>query len=733
MKITGKIFTTKTWAFLLLLFAVSLVYSNTIHAPFTFDDAQIVDNYFIQITDITPENLQQIATLSPNKRRLLPNISFALNYYFAGYNVIGFHLVNILLHIGVGFSFYLLARKTLGLLPASLITGRKAEIALAAALIWALHPLQTNGVTYIVQRMTSMASLFFLLSLLSYIKGRTVKNGMRKIFFFLSAFVLGTMALLSKENSGMLPVMIVGYEFFFLRPADANRKERLKILAAAGVLFIIFAIICWTFLGSDPLNAIVQGYGRRDFTLYQRLLTQSRIVTHYLSLLLLPLPAKLNLAYDFRLSTGLLTPIQTFPAIIFVTALATLIFPLYRRDRLTAFAFFWFLGNLFVESTVIPLELIFEHRMYMPSMFPILAGTFWCYRISGTKNCRILLLVTLSFLALFTWQRNTVWQSEISIWTDIVQKSPALPRAYVNLAKAYGEKGEHERAETLLLQASNIAPEDVHTLLSMGAALENLNRHAEALDFYRRALQQQGIDEAKAHRNLSGLYLRMNTFDKALIHAREANRLNPYNYEAFILLAAAYFKSGNLLQAERTLKQALGLFPAKGDIYVQLGVIHEHQNRLAEAVNMLKMGLASREVDRARAYNTLGIVHWRQRNYSLSVTAAQKAIEINPQLVDAYLTLGITYEDMGHRDLALQQFTRGWQQGLDVVGIFNGWAMNFLNSNQADKAEFYLLEAIKLEPGRPESHDNLASVYQVKGMSAQAHKEREIARSLRNR
>ena len=732
MKTTDRILN-NTWVFLLLLFAVFLLYSNTLHAPFTFDDSQIIDNYFIQLTDLTTENLQQIATLSPNRRRLLPNISFALNYYFAGYNVFGFHLVNILLHIGVGFSFYLLARKTLGLLPFSRFTERKAEIALAAALIWALHPLQTNGVTYIVQRMTSMASLFFLLSLLSYIKGRTGRSGIKKVFFFFSAFLLGTMALLSKENSGMLPVMILAYEFFFLKPPEANRKEQLKIHAAVGGLLIIFAIICWTFLGSDPLNSIIQGYARRDFTLYQRLLTESRIVTHYLSLLLLPLPAKLNLAYDFRLSTGLLTPPQTILALIFLGVLASLFFPLYRRDRLTAFALFWFLGNLLVESTVIPLELIFEHRMYMPSMFPVLAGTFWCYRISGTKAFRTLLLVTLSFLALFTWQRNNVWQSEISIWTDIVRKSPALPRAYVNLAKAYGEKGEHERAETLLLQASNIAPEDGHTLLSLGAALENLNRHAEALDFYNRALHQQGTDKAKVHRNLSGLYLKLNTFNKALIHAREANRLNPYNYDAFILLAAAYFKSGNLLQADRTLEQALRLFPAKGDLYVQLGVIYEHQNRLDEAVKILKKGLASREVDRAKAYNTLGIVYWRQRNYSLSVTAAQKAIEINPQLVDAYLTLGITYEDMGHRDLALQQFIRGWQQGLNVVGIFNDWAMNFLNSNQADKAEFYLLEAIKLEPDRPESHENLASAYQAKGMSAKAHKEREISRSLRNR
>jgi tetratricopeptide (TPR) repeat protein len=161
--------------------------------------------------------------------------------------------------------------------------------------------------------------------------------------------------------------------------------------------------------------------------------------------------------------------------------------------------------------------------------------------------------------------------------------------------------------------------------------------------------------------------------------------------------------------------------------------VYEHQNRLPEAVSSLEKGLAAREVNRAQAYNTLGIVYWRQRDYSRSVTAAQKAIAINPQLVDAYLTLGITYEDMGYREQAMEQFRRGWKQGLDAVGIFNDWAMNFLGANKADRALFYLLEAIRLEPGRPQSHENLGHVYEAMGMIEEAQREREVARSLRNR
>ena len=670
MKPIDTIAKNSTWVFLLLLFAVFILYSNTLQAPFTFDDFQILDNYFIQVSDLSWENLQQVTTLSPNKRRWLPNISFALNYYLGGYNVLGFHLVNIFLHLAVAFSFYLLARKTLGFLPATRLTEHRAEIALAATLLWAFHPLQTNGVTYIVQRMTSMATLFFLLSLLSYIRGRTGRRTGERIFFFFFSFLLGILALLSKENSGMLPVIILGYEFFFLAPLDGGPKNWLKILPAAGGLLIVFGIICWAFLGSDPFTSILGGYGARDFTLYERLLTESRIGVHYLSLLLLPLPARLNLAYDFQLSTGLLAPFQTIAAIFFLAGLASLIFLLYRRHRLPAFALFWFFGTLLVESSVIPLELIFEHRMYLPAIFLILAGVAWIYELLPARIMlvRCALIPLLLLLALFTWQRNNVWQSEISIWTDIVQKSPGLPRAYGNLAKAYGVAGDHGKAQELLQKAITLAPEDGSGLLSMGAALENQKRYAEALDFYNRALQLQGAHRAKLHRNLAGLYLKLNKWNEALTHARAAKELNPYSYDAFILLAAAYFKSGNLEQAERTLQKALALFPGKGDIYVQLAVIHEHQNRLEEAVNNLQKALAAREVDLAQAYNTLGIVYWRQRDYSRSVSAAQKAIATNPRLIDAYLTLGITYEDMGYRDLALEQFKKGWEQGLDVVG-----------------------------------------------------------------
>jgi hypothetical protein len=234
--------------------------------------------------------------------------------------------------------------------------------------------------------MTSMATLFSLLSLYSYVKARLAEKGFTRAWLFGAAALFAGMALLSKENSGMLPVIIAGYEFYFLPRSQKGKTNNRKAFIFYTVALLVFIGICLLFLGSNPIHSILAKFSSREFTLGQRLLTETRVVFHYLSLLILPLPSRLNLAYDYPLSTGLLAPPQTLLAILGLGTLVVLIFWLYRRDRLTSFALFWFLTNLVIESSFIALEIIFEHRMYMPSMFLILAATTWLFRLTANKQ-----------------------------------------------------------------------------------------------------------------------------------------------------------------------------------------------------------------------------------------------------------------------------------------------------------------------------------------------------------
>ena len=149
-------------------------------------------------------------------------------------------------------------------------------------------------------------------------------------------------------------------------------------------------------------------------------------------------------------------------------------------------------------------------------------------------------------------------------------------------------------------------------------------------------------------------------------------------------------------------------------------------------IDFINKGFAQQDIEKANAYNILGIIYWRMGNLPQSVTAAQKAIELDPELLDAYLTLGITYEDMGLQDLAFEQFRKAWQRGLDTVGIYNDWAVNFIKMKELNRAILYLEEALKLDPSRPESHNNISAAYQKKNMLQKAETHRQLYQQYKN-
>jgi hypothetical protein len=357
---------------------------NTFNSPFIFDDFQnILLNPHIRMTSITPEGIAE-AFKGPCMTRPLANLSFALNYYFGQYNVQGYHLVNIIIHILNGILLYLLFKATLSISNSStFIDQRKTEnhppdyfpvIPFLAALLWLVHPLHTQSVTYIVQRMNSMAAMFYMLSLLLYIKGRMKQNSKtdrrdhkgatgNQRLYFAGCLLSGILAAGSKETVATLPFFIFLYEWYFfqdLNPAWA--KRHFKWLGCA---FILFAVMAAVF----------------DFTLNQRVLTQFRVVVYFISLLFYPNPGRLNLDYNFSLSDSLFDPIATLFSLCVIIGLVWLAVYTAKKNRLLSFGIFWFLGNLVIESSLIALEIIYEHRTYLPSMFIFLpAYPYSCAR-----------------------------------------------------------------------------------------------------------------------------------------------------------------------------------------------------------------------------------------------------------------------------------------------------------------------------------------------------------------
>ena len=259
---------------------------------------------------------------------------------------------------------------------------------------------------------------------------------------------------------------------------------------------------------------------------------------------------------------------------------------------------------------------------------------------------------------------------------------------------------------------------------------EQQNRLYEANQALNKALDAKIGDHAQLFTNLAVVNLKLGNFSEAIQYANQAIALKPYRYKPYDILGTIYLKTGNYPQAEKTFLRTLEVFPQKGDGYIRLASVYEKQNRLSEAVEVLNKVFGLRDVNFAKAYNQLSILFWRMHRLPESIDAAHKALELDPDFLDAYLTLGISYEDAGQLEMAFRQFTRGWQKGLDMVKLYNTWASHHLQNNNPDRAILYLKQAVGLDPRRAESHRNLSRAYAMKGMTAEAELEKNMARQL---
>ncbi len=662
------------------------------------DNHAIVKNPFIKIDSLSFEEIKEV--LAYSHYRWLPDVSFALNYFFGGIDVFGYHLVNLTIHIFTGITFYFLALVTLHL---PILTGRftrPREIALASAIIWLAHPIQTNAVTYIVQRMTSMAALFYLGSMLFYVYGRLEKDSnLKKISCFTACLISGILATASKQNAVMLPIMLFAYDLFFIRQTDW-RKDAQKILISLCLAGVAVSFAGWLLTGGNIISIILSGYADWDFTLTERLLTEVRVIFHYLSLLILPIPSRLRLDYDYEISTGLLTPPQTLLSIIALLGLVYLIVIFYRRNRLISFGILWFLGNLVIESTVIPLDLVFEHRLYLPSTFLIFSLTAACFQMNFPINIiRSSLAVVGIFLMLLTWQRNAVWATPFTLWSDVVEKSPHSARGYINLAIDVKKAGKISEAEKLLLKAIEVEPENGVAYFNLAQVYDLQHRYPEAISSLQKALTTPNVNITVVHSLLADIYLESGDYPQAIKEAEITLKRNPKFVRTFITL---------------------------GRIYEKLG---EYQKALSQFEKAETAGLKiTYEI-----YARRGDIYYKQGVFPQAIEEYKQALSANPNLLDLYISLGRAYEAAGRHDKALEQYGKGRARGLDTVYLHMNWAISNLSQDMPEHAVQHLKRVVELEPDNYEAHFALSLAYKRLDKEKEAQEEISICRKLKNK
>jgi tetratricopeptide (TPR) repeat protein len=553
------------------IFLVFLIYSSNLEGPFVFDDGRnIQDNPAVRLTQLSWSGLKNAATKNPLPNRPLAYLSFALNYYFHSYRTVGFQLTNILIHMLTGLFLFLFIKITLGLPALQSRFGYSKWLPFIAVLIWLVHPLHTQSVTYIVQRMNSMASMFYILSMLCYARARLTQGPTAKWLWVAACLMSGVLALATKETAATLPCFILIYEWFFFQ--DLSRewlKRHLPFLVGVFILLIVMSLI---YMGGHPLATILSAYEFRNFTLTQRVLTEFRVVILYLTLLIFPHPNRLNLDYDFPLSHSMIDPVTTLLALFAIAGLLAWSVWLAQKDRLLSFCLLWFFGNLVIESSVIGLEIVFEHRTYLPSMMVILLAVILANRYLRSNFLKVVMIcsITLVFAA-WTYERNAVWSNAVSLWSDVVKKSPQKVRPHNNLGNALKNQGKIEEAIVHFNKALQINPGYSKAHNNLGTALASQGKTDEAIKHFGIALYINP-NYAAAHSNIGVALAGRNEIEKAIVHFRAALRLKPNSANVHSNLGAALVRQGKLQEALEHLYIALRLKPDDVQTYKNLQI-----------------------------------------------------------------------------------------------------------------------------------------------------------------
>ena len=756
--------------FFILFFIIAgfALYSNTFNSPFVLDDLRIIEeNPTIQLTELTGKNILNSATgLSSN--RPVSTLTFALNYYFDRYNPEGYHLVNIIIHIINAILLFFFLKLTFGICSqqnsSNLKFGSSAGlwIPFFAALIWLVHPIQTQSVTYIVQRMNSMGAMFYILALLCYAKGRdahlnaspraapqepegqTRKTPSRHYFWYLACGVSGLLALGSKESTATLPFFLCLYEWYFFQDLSKEWfKKRLKYLLGISAFFILLFLIYTDFSPWEKIQSL-HDFAQHEFTITERLLTQFRVVIYYISLIFLPLPSRLNLDYDFVLSQSLINPISTLLSLVAIAGIIALAVYLAKKERLISFCVLWFFGTHLIESSILPLAIIFIHRNYLPSMMVCLIPVVLTYRYIKLDWLKVGLLSLLVVgLSVWTYQRNQVWQNKITLWSDVVKKSPGKARPHFNLGAAFSEQKRDEEAIPQYQRALEINPNLAQPHINLGEALERHNKIEEAAEHYRAALQIKP-DLPEAHNNIGSILAKQGRTEEAIQSYQNALKIRPHYALAHFNLAHALVENGKVEQGIRHYYQAIQFKPEYAEAHNNLGGIFIN---LGETEKAIKHYIAALQIDPSlvEAYNNLGITLMQKGNIDAAIKQFQKALQLKPDFIMAennlkralairrelateisrlqqflkdnpdnaelHFQLGNLYYRKGDQRQAIQQYKKALQLNPKFVPAINNLALVTAANKEYYKALTIFLDVLNYYPDDAETHYNIACMY----------------------
>ena len=735
------------WFVLILIgLSVLVIYSNIYNNPFVFDDvSNIVENETIRDLSnyLSPGNLL--------KPRAIVDLTFALNYRFGKLNVFGYHLVNVLIHILNGFLVFFLVSAILkqaefSSSSAPLITDSLdfsiKTTSLFAALIFVVHPIQTQAVTYTVQRYTSMAAMFYMASVLFYFKARSIQQGAKSkeqragseeqrtdgggqvekeknyklklsSIYTLSVFC-GMLSFLSKQNTASLPLTILLVEYLLIDRTWQSWKKKLPWFVMFFVLWTFFILyVSGLFNGGSGGRGMledVSGLMKETETVgrWQYLCTQFNVLVIYIRLLFLPVQQNLDYLYPFK--SGFFdsyTPL----AFLFLIGLAAVGTRQIKKRPVISLAIFWFFITLSVESSIIPIrDALFEHRLYLPMFGFAFIVAFLLFNLLARQRFWAIVssvVIIISFGAT-TYYRNSVWKNGLKLWSDVVSKSPYNYRAHNNLGAALNKQNRIEESIQHYLQALRIKPDYAEAHYNFGHALDNQDRTEEAIQHYLQALRIKP-DYEKAHNNLGLALDNQGRTEEAIRHYLQALQIKPDYEQVHNNLGNALNKQGRTKEAIQHYIQALGIKPDFVDAHYNLGNALYSRGRTAEAIKHYLQTLRIKP-GFAEAHYNLGLALYSQGHTEEAIQHFAEALRIKPDYEKAHNNLGLALDYQGRTEEAIEHYLQALRIKPDYVDAHNNLAVALFRKGNIEDAIAHFRKALRINPNDIDAKTNLKKV-----------------------
>ncbi len=596
-----------------------LIYSNTWHAEFQFDDAPHIK------LNVSLRGSFDVAKIwnANIKTRFIPFVTLTINFLMGREGVAGYHFFNFGVHFLNACWVFLFGvmifrtPKMSGAYPPKLTN----LLAIFSALIFLAHPLQTQAVTYIIQRMASLAAFFYLGAIVLYMKARLDSSKA----FYAGSLAMAFAAMFCKENATTLPLAIILVDLAFFIQTDGKMKALLRwapFFAAVLSALCLSGAFSWIFSftnskeGGLAIKSILpadlqQGVLSRG----QYFLTQINVLCTYLRLLIFPVNQSLD--YDYRVAKGLLE-VRTMASALFLTGLVSVAFLWIKKHRLLSFGIFWFFLTLSVESSIIPIrDVIVEHRMYLPmagcALF-ICAGLYEF--LKDQKQWVVAVTLVVITLASLTYARNEVWKTRISMWQDVTRKAPQKARGFSNLGDSYGRAGQQAKAAECFRKAIELDPDYAEAYYNLGHALGMMGDHEGEKEYYRKAIEKnpeywspyinlgaqlgaegdlkgaldafQAVvkgnpENVIAYDNLGVTYDRLRNFEKAVQNFNKSVQINPYYAPGYWHLGQLLRGRGDLDGAVTEMMKALEAEPDYAEVWFDLGKTYLMMHKLQEA------------------------------------------------------------------------------------------------------------------------------------------------------